>query len=39
MSAYSVPKVEPLLFMKCVCPIEYVITYKFKVCPLVKWNV
>jgi len=23
----------------CVCPIEYVVTYKFKICPLKKWNV
>lgn len=24
---------------KCVCPINYVITYKFKICPLEKWSV
>ena len=23
---------------KCACPIEYVITYKFKICPLEKWS-
>jgi hypothetical protein len=23
----------------CACPIEYVVTYKFKICPLKKWNV
>lgn len=23
----------------CACPIDYVITYKFKICPLEKWNV
>lgn len=23
----------------CACPIEYVITYKFKICPLKKWDV
>jgi hypothetical protein len=23
----------------CACPIEYVITYKFKHCPLNKWNI
>lgn len=23
----------------CVCPIEYVVTYKFKRCPLNKWEV
>lgn len=24
---------------KCVCPIDYVITYKFKICPLEKWRI
>ena len=24
---------------KCACPIDYVITYKFKICPLEKWSV
>jgi hypothetical protein len=23
----------------CACPIDYVITYKFKICPLEKWTV
>lgn len=23
----------------CACPIEYVIAYKFKICPLEKWTV
>lgn len=23
----------------CACPIDYVITYKFKICPLDKWGV
>jgi hypothetical protein len=23
----------------CACPIEYVTTYKFKICPLNKWGV
>lgn len=23
----------------CACPIEYVIVYKFKICPLGKWEV
>lgn len=23
----------------CACPISYVIQYKFKICPLLKWNV
>ncbi len=23
----------------CACPIEYVITYKFKICPLNKWSI
>lgn len=23
----------------CACPIDYVITYKFKICPLNKWSV
>lgn len=23
---------------KCACPIEYVVTYKFKKCPLDKWE-
>ncbi len=27
------------LCMKCACPIEYVVTYKFKICPLNKWGV
>lgn len=22
----------------CACPIDYVITYKFKICPLNKWS-
>ena len=22
----------------CACPIDYVIKYKFKICPLEKWN-
>lgn len=22
---------------KCACPIEYVVTYKFKECPIKKW--
>lgn len=24
---------------QCACPIEYVVTYKFKICPLEKWSV
>lgn len=24
---------------QCACPIEYVISYKFKICPLEKWSV
>lgn len=24
---------------QCACPIEYVISYRFKICPLEKWNV
>lgn len=23
----------------CACPIEYVVTYKFKICPLNKWEI
>lgn len=23
----------------CACPIEYVINYKFKICPLNKWGI
>lgn len=23
----------------CACPIEYVTTYKFKICPLEKWSI
>lgn len=23
----------------CACPIEYVISYKFKICPLKKWSI
>lgn len=23
----------------CACPIDYVITYKFKICPLDKWGI
>ena len=23
----------------CACPIDYVITYKFKICPMEKWEV
>lgn len=23
----------------CACPIDYVITYKFKICPLNKWGI
>jgi len=23
----------------CACPIEYVVTYKFKQCPLNKWSI
>jgi len=30
---------ESSLCMKCACPIEYVVTYKFKACPLNKWTV
>lgn len=26
------------LCMKCACPIDYVVTYKFKECPLGKWE-
>ena len=25
--------------MKCACPIEYIITYKFKSCPIGIWKV
>ena len=25
--------------MKCACPIEYVITYKFKSCPMEIWKI
>lgn len=24
---------------QCACPIEYVISYKFKICPLEKWSI
>ena len=24
--------------MKCACPIEYVITYRFKMCPIGNWD-
>jgi len=30
---------ESPLCIKCACPIEYVVTYKFKACPLNKWTV
>ena len=23
----------------CACPIDYVVTYKFKICPLEKWSI
>jgi hypothetical protein len=23
----------------CACPVDYVITYKFKICPLNKWSI
>jgi hypothetical protein len=28
---------ESPVCMQCACPIEYVVTYKFKACPLNKW--
>ncbi len=30
---------ERQLCMKCACPIDYVVTYKFKICPLNKWDI
>jgi hypothetical protein len=27
------------LCMKCACPIEYAVTYKYKECPLGKWEI
>lgn len=25
--------------MKCACPIDYVIKYKFKICPIGRWSI
>lgn len=30
---------ESELCMECACPIDYVVSYKFKQCPLGKWEI
>lgn len=30
---------DSALCMKCACPIEYVVAYKFKECPMGKWEI